>query len=506
MTTFSGGRSGVGQSFKRWFNRLASGFDSGGRMVQRIKNWLPPTNEINAAIVSDGVVMRNRSRKLIVENPWASAALDLFVANAVSTGPIPRPKHPDAKKRQFMIVLFDRWSKVCSSNQALDFYGHCALAVRAQRSDGDSFTRIRYRRPEDGLPVSMQLQAIEADFCPLDKNELLTAGGNRIEAGIEYDAIGRRVAYWMYKGHPASLNPWYRDKELFRVPADEIVHMFEVRRPGQERGYPWLTPAIIALYDIKQLMDAALLRQKIANLLSVWIKRGPSSKGILAETPAGTAPGRYETSWGPGTVNYCNEDEEPHFLTPPDQGNNFGPFVQLILRSIARALGITYEQLTGDLTGVNFASSRAGILEFRRLMEMWQYHVMLHQFCRPIWDKWIRQALLEGKLWAGAEREFATNPEYFEADWAPAAWPWVDPVKDLQAARDKVRCGLGSRRRELSKLGEDIEQIDMENAEDNLRADDMGLTYDSDGRVALAGGKPQKEEEEEPVAAGREGK
>jgi lambda family phage portal protein len=256
-------------------------------------------------------------------------------------------------------------------------------------------------------------------------------------------------------------------------------------------------------------MDASLLRQKLANLLSIWIQKGPDSKGILGETPvsAPAVPGqnKHEATFGPGTVNYCEEGEEPKFLVPPDQGNNFQAFVNFILRSIARSLGLTYEQLSGDLTGVNFASSRAGILEMRRLMEMWQHHVLIHQFCRPIWEKWIRQALLEGRLWKGAEAEFVAHPEYFEAEWAPAAWPWVDPVKDLQAARDKVRGGFGSRRRELAKLGDDIERIDQENAEDNKRVDDLGLMYDSDGRVALAAGRKPAEEEEpatEPAVGG----
>jgi len=480
-------------------------------MVQRIKSWLPPANEINAAIVSDGKLMRNRSRKLIVENPWASAALDLFVSNAVSTGPIPRPRHRDAKKRQQMIDLFDRWSKVCCSNSTMDFYALCALAVRAQRADGDSFTRIRYRLPQDGLPVGMQLQPLEADFCPLEKTELITGGG-RIEAGIEFDGIGRRTAYWMYKTHPAAQNVFGRDMELFRVPAAEIVHMFEVKRPGQERGYPWLTPAIISLYDLKQLIDASLLRQKLANLLSIWIKRGPDSRGILGETPVSPpslppADGKtkHEATLGPGSVHYCDDGEEPHFLLPPDQGNNFQAFVNFILRAIARSLGLTYEQLSGDLTGVNFASSRAGILEMRRLMEMWQHHVMIHQFCRPIWDRWIRQALLEGRLWPGAAAEFVADPEAFECEWAPAAWPWVDPVKDLQASRDRVRSGFGSRRREIAKLGEDIERIDQENAEDNQRADDLGLMYDSDGRVALAAGRKPADEEDPTQTSGQGG-
>jgi capsid protein len=36
------------------------------------------------------------------------------------------------------------------------------------------------------------------------------------------------------------------------------------------------------------------------------------------------------------------------------------------LRAIAMGMGITYEQLTGDLTNVNYSSIRAGLIEFRR--------------------------------------------------------------------------------------------------------------------------------------------
>jgi lambda family phage portal protein len=499
----AGLRRTIKTAFHRGVSRglatLQGMFDAGGTAISRIRSWVPSTDEINNSVVSDGVAMRNRSRKLIVNNGWAAAALDIFVANAVGTGPIPRPKHPDKDRRKQMIALFDRWSPVCTSDGSLDFYGCCAAAVRAQRSDGDSFTRLRYRRPEDGLPVSLQLQLLEADFCPLDKEEVFNGTGNRIQYGIEVDGIGRNVAYHMYASHPAGRDLGAGSLETHRIPAEEIVHVFEVRRPGQKRGYPWLTPSIIALYDIKQLLDASLLRQKISNLLSVWISRSPGNTGLTGEKKDELAgDGRYETTFGPGTVNYTS-GESVQFLNPPDSGQNFRDFFNLLLRSVARSLGLTLEQLTGDYTGFSFASSRAAILEFRRLMEQWQYMIMIHQFCRPIWNAWIKQALIEGKLWPEARQEWIENPDWFEAEWAPAAWPWVDPVKDLQASKDKVRSGFGSRQQECARMGVDSEVIDAQNADDNERADGLGLVYDSDGRVALGQGlTPSTDEPDEP--------
>ena len=68
------------------------------------------------------------------------------------------------------------------------------------------------------------------------------------------------------------------------------------------------------------------------------------------------------------------------------------------LRSIAAGMGITYEQLTGDLTGVNYSSIRAGLLEFRRRCEQFQHQVIVFQMCRPIWQTWIDAAILSGAL------------------------------------------------------------------------------------------------------------
>jgi capsid protein len=58
----------------------------------------------------------------------------------------------------------------------------------------------------------------------------------------------------------------------------------------------------------------------------------------------------------------------------------------------------TYEQLTGDLTQVNYSSIWAGLLEFRRRVESLQHGVIVHQLCRPIWQAWMAQAVLEGAL------------------------------------------------------------------------------------------------------------
>jgi lambda family phage portal protein len=180
--------------------------------------------------------------------------------------------------------------------------------------------------------------------------------------------------------------------------------------------------------------------------------------------------------------------EDVKFSTPADVGAAYETFMRVQLRSIAAGMGITYEQLTGDLTGVNYSSIRAGLLEFRRRCEQFQHQVIVYQMCRPIWRQWIEAALL-----AGALRAAADDAGLFDVKWIAPGWAWVDPLKDIKAQIMAVRAGFKSRAEVVSEQGYDAEAIDREIAADNARADALGLEYDSD---------PRKEDDEDAGASG----
>jgi capsid protein len=53
----------------------------------------------------------------------------------------------------------------------------------------------------------------------------------------------------------------------------------------------------------------------------------------------------------------------------------------------------------------------------------------------------------------------------------------VDPLKDANAAIQQIKFGLTSRATVVNENGEDIEQIDKENAQDQQRVKRLGLQY-----------------------------
>ncbi|HEX9647061.1 MAG TPA: phage portal protein, partial [Alphaproteobacteria bacterium] len=114
--------------------------------------------------------------------------------------------------------------------------------------------------------------------------------------------------------------------------------------------------------------------------------------------------------------------------------------------------------------------------------------------CRPVVRRWIDIGMLAGAI----EPPRGMDPRaLYRVAWLPQRWAYIHPVQDVQADRDEVRGGLSSRSQKVAQRGYDPAEIDRENAEDNARADALGLAYDSDGRQPRSGGAAKTADAEE---------
>ena len=454
----------------------------GGR---RALAWLPSNPGAVAALSLAQDELRAKSRDLVRRNAWAAAGIEAFVANAIGTGIKPQSMMQDQAIREAIHSLWWDWCEQADAAGLTDFYGLQALATRAMLEGGEALVRLRYRRTEDGLPVALQIQVLEAEHLPNTLNRDLP-GGNVIRSGIEFDRLGRRVAYHLYRSHPNDglLAPMSSSDgggglDTVRVGASEVIHLFRPLRPGQIRGEPWLTRALVKLNELDQYDDAELVRKKTAAMFAGFITRMAPEDNLMGESAA-DANGVALAGLEPGTLQILEPGEDIKFSAPADVGSSYAEFMRQQFRAVAAAMGITYEMLTGDLTQVNYSSIRAGLLEFRRRCEALQHGVIVHQLCRPIWRAWMDQAVLEGGIDLTGYRQ--ARRTYQAAKWIPQGWSWVDPQKEFNAMKLAIRAGLMSRSEAISGNGYDAEDVDREIAADNARADELGLVFDSDAR------------------------
>lgn len=476
-----------------------------GSVTRRAANWGGTDNGPNAIIMTDGWLLRQRSRDTIRKSPYANAILEALVANMIGKGIRPLSKAPDAIKKA-VADLFADWCCEADYTGVTDFYGLQALACRETIEGGEVFIRRRDMPKSSQNAVPMQIQLIESEQLNLTLFQVLE-NGNYVRAGIEFNPAGKRVAYWFYKQHPGEALYQVTALDLMRIPAEQIAHVFRPLRAGQNRGLPWLTAALLKLHDLDKYDDAEVLRKQIAAMFAAWVQKSgddPNEADPLGSTDNGDGTGTL--SLEPGIINELEPGETVTFSQPADLGGQYDIFMRTQIQAISSAANVLYEQTTGDLRGVNYSSIRAALLEFRRKIEMFQRTIIIFQMCRPIFGWFMDAAVMAGLLPISASVYQNDLRTFRNAKWVTPGWPWVDPAKDMAANKEAIKAGLASRTGIVSQGGQDVEDVDAEVAADRDRADTLGLQYDTDpneaaqyGRGAAAPVAP--DDGSEPVAA-----
>ena len=455
---------------------IPGGFDatSGQR---RLKGFVTTRAHVNALIAASGPEMNARARWLVRNTGYAANAIESWAANTVGDGISPNSSIEQASRKDAVQRLWLAWTDDADAEGMTDFYGLQRRAAREVFMTGEVFLRFRPRRVEDGLSVPLQVQMLPSEMLPLNHNAV-DGNGNTIRQGIEFDQIGRRVAFHFLRRHPGDSTDPGLSGETVRVPASEVLHIIDPVEAGQLRGVSRFAPAIVKLFLLDQYDDAELDRKKVAAMYAMFVT-SPAPDNPLA-------PPDEEYEVAPGQVVRLDPGEDVTVSAPADSGSTYEPFQYRTLLQISAALGIPYGYLSNDGAKGNFSNSRLSLIEFRRRVSAWQHSVMVFQMCRPVWARFMDTAVLAGGLkLPGYDRRRA---EYLACNWLPTKWDWVDPLKDANAEIAQIEAGLKSRTQAIAERGYDAEQVDAEIARDREREKRLGLDFRRPGSPAQGPG------------------
>jgi len=428
--------------------------------TRRTKNWKAGSTSQNAEVTFSLQTLRNRSRDLVRNNPYAGKAIGILTDNVIGCG---IQAAPVGKKTKIKPIL-DAWngwanSTMCDIGRQMNFAGLQRLFSRTMFESGECIIRqVRRNNGAGNIPIA--LQVLEPDH--IDTNKAGNVTGGFIVQGVEYNNYGERVAYWLYDVHPGDImrNISFISK---RVPAEEVIHLYRVDRPGQVRGIPEGVSAFIRMKDLDSYADAQLMRQRIAACFTVFIQDTVNVNGAAADYANKTLE--------PGAMEVLPPGRTMTFTQPPlVQG--YDEYTRTVIREFSIAYGVTYEALTGDLSRVNFSSARMGFLEFGRRVEMLQELVIIPMALNVIWDWFIIGARVAGII---------NKP--VAAGWTCPKRQAVDPVKEIAAIKAAVRAGLMSRPEAIRQLGYDPTDVTEEIAEDNKLLDEKKILLDTDPRA-----------------------
>lgn len=415
----------------------------------------------NADHAADGRELRIRARSLVQNVPYIARGLQAKVSAAIGTGIEPRFEGDQADE---LNALWTKWVKVADADAIFDLYGLQAAAYRAMEQDGEVLVRRRARLPADNLPVPMQLQLLEIDWLDDTRNSTARAG-NTIINGIEYDALGKPAAYWLFDEHPGETQKWFRRFGTSRrVDAKDIIHLFAPTRPGQGRGITSLAPIIARTRDLSLYEDAEMQRKNLETRLAVLLSGDVSALGndpVYGVSADPTSSEGARTYGDRGGLPSGGMVELPPGVTAttvePKPATGYVEACKYNLHLIAAGWGVPYESMTGDMTEVNFSSARIRQIDFRRDTAQLQWLVLIPRLCERISDWFIESATLAGKIRRAANRN---------VDWSTPRWEYVNPQQDVKAELDAIAGGLLSPSESLRQRGFKPDRVWTESGKD----------------------------------------
>lgn len=402
----------------------------GARRGRREQGWVTSSTSANAEIGGDRIVLRDRVRSLLRDNPYAVKGAAALVTNRIGTGILATADGPNARVNARVNARWERWVDHCDLTGRTDYYGIQALAEKTRIESGEALIRlVRLPGVEDDEDVPLRLQVLEPDYLDTTKNDRLE-NGNEIREGIEYSG-NEVVAYWLFDQHPGDNSPVLRfTTRSQRVSARDVIHYYRVLRPGQLSGVSEFAPVIRRLYDLDGYADAELMRKKIAACSVGFVTSPAQLPGASLGPTALDSDGRRVESFAPGMYHYGKPGESVSFFDPKPSGD-YGEFFSVELHAIAAGLGIPYELLTGDLSEVTYTSHRGGLVQFRAMVEADQWQLVIPQVCRQIWDRFVRDSEMVPGL-------------SLPAKYTPPRFGLLDPAKEIPAQIEALNSGIDS--------------------------------------------------------------
>jgi lambda family phage portal protein len=445
-----------------------------------VHDWVAGQTSMDAEVRGAIGTLRNRSRDMVRNNPYAKNALRAITNNVIGQGIglqaqvyMRRGRRLDKTTNDQIESAWQEWSKRDSCHVAglLSFHDIERLVMTAVPESGEVFIRlVKQRMGKSRVPLA--LEVIEADLLDDGYNDTRAANGNEIRFGIERNQWGRPVAFHFLSKHPGDTHFTGNYRDRVRIPAEEIIHLYRMERPGQTRGVPWMTPAIMRLHHLQGFEEAEVIRARGEASLMGFIT-SPEGDAL---TDGNDGDDRV-TAFEPGTIKQLLPGEDFKDFTPNRAGGQFDPFLRAMLRSVAAGVGVSYEALSKDYSQSNYSSSRLALLDDRdnwRVLQQW----IITNLHERIFDAWLDLAILSGAINLPT---YEANPQFYkQARWMARGWSWVDPQKEVTAYKEAVKAGFTTLTDVIAQSGGDVEDIMDRRAAELEMAEQLGLKFDTD--------------------------
>jgi len=469
----------------RAYAKRASAYDGALTNNHNQNHWsnVSFTDGNNTLLGDDSLtIVRARVRHEMRNNTYALGAARKYANYIVGTGPKLQMLGSTTTTNERVEALFEEWANDPENFDAVGAQSYAEmlrLCVEELFPSGEYFRQWMY---DMEAPTQMKLRSLlvapERVSTPSDLSD-------SIIAGIEQNAIGKPVRYWVSNKYPSSYEQFtlaagstLESAKYSAVDRPNMIHTLISDQPEMLRGTP-LGAAVLNVFATMRRFDEATIR-------------AAEMAALFAAFMTTDAPDQYDPDVDPeqfeieaGTFTTLPPGSDIKQVTPQHPSSVYETFKRGKLTDAGASTSLPYNVLASDSSGHNYASGRLdwqGLIRAVKVRRQW----LCRHDCNRVFERWYKEASLVYGL-------PAKMPKY---KWMWPGFEHVDPMKEAQAAVLRIQNNLQTYQDYFAGEGKDYrdEFAQMSTEEDQM--EQLGIVVEPSTSGNVAGNDTDDDEQE----------
>lgn len=386
--------------------RLDATYDA-ARTTDGMKNYWANADALDADSANSREVRRTlvqRSRYEVGNNGYVDGMTTTHAfVYLVGVGPTLRMQTKNAAFNQVVETLFWNWMKATKFTPKLRCMAH------AKVQDGEAIGIIGYN-PKVKNRIKLDVRLVETEQCTT--HYLAFGARNQID-GITFDKWGNPETYQILSTHPGAANQWTANQEPESVPADQVMHWYTMRRPGQHRGIPEFSSTLNVGASSRRFREATVRAAEIHAANALFLKTDHVPDQFQPVSPMATMD--YET----GMMTALPRGYEPFQMKSEAPTALYSEFLREQHSETGRPKCMPVNLVTADSSKHNFSSAKLDHLSYFGGIDV-EREDCNDQCLDVVFLKW----------WAEAIRVYGWDGDALQPP--PHGWNWPQhPVADI---------------------------------------------------------------------------
>lgn len=379
------------------------------------------------------------------------------------------------------------------------------LATGVYVTSGEFLATVEWRSSEKDRPYYTALQPIELNRLSTPFH--IVPGSQNVRGGVRMSASGVPLGYYIRRAEKGSniynlrdFGRWHYIRARGVGGRTQVIHVMEQDRPSQTRGISQMVSALKELHMLKRFRDVTLQNAVVNATFAAAIESELPSAQVfeaIGGGDVGTSVVNYAQKYLGAISAYSGSARNmqidgvkiPHLM--PGTKLNLSPlgnpggvgteFEASFIRYLAASLDVSYEELAHDWTKTTYSGGRAAANQQGRSMRA-RKRSCADKVAGHMYQLWFEETVNAGEIetmkgssvpnmYDGLYMEAFTN-----AEWIGAGPGQIDELKETQAAILRLKMGMSTYEREVSRFGHDWRDTFQQTQREKEAMERMGIT------------------------------